>query len=134
MDADRRRDDRAGRFAYDGLDRLLHERSRLGILASLSSSPDGRSFGELKSMCSLTDGNLSRHLQTLSEAGLVTLRKVAGDRRTICRLTVEGRARFEAYVDELERVLRDAQAIRREATRDAPSIERGQVPPGWLPA
>jgi len=57
-----------GRFAYDGLDRVLHEKARLGILTSLVAHPDGLKFGELRGLCSLTDGNLSRHLDVLRDA------------------------------------------------------------------
>ena len=65
----------AGRFAYDGLDRVLHERARLSIMTSLATQPDGLLFTDLKDLCSLTDGNLSRHLQVLHEAGLVEVWK-----------------------------------------------------------
>ena len=54
-----------GRFAYDGLDRVIHEKARLGVLTSLVAHPKGLVFGDLKHMCGLTDGNLSRHLQVL---------------------------------------------------------------------
>ena len=54
-----------GRFAYDGLDRVLHEKARLGIMTSLVTRPEGLLFGELKRLCALTDGNLSRHLDAL---------------------------------------------------------------------
>jgi len=59
-----------GRFAYDGLDRVLHEKARLGILTSLVAHPEGLKFGELRGLCSLTDGNLSRHLDVLRDAVL----------------------------------------------------------------
>lgn len=100
----------AGRFAYDGLDRVLHEKARLGILVSLTTRPEGLTFVELKRLCSLTDGNLSRHLDALAEDGLVAIQKSFVGRRpqTRVELTAEGRARFLAYVAELERVVRDA--------------------------
>jgi hypothetical protein len=104
----------AGRFAYEGLDRVLHEKARLGILVSLSTRPEGLLFGELKQLCGLTDGNLNRHLHFLARPGeeLVEIEKVFVNRRpqTRCRLTPKGRARFLEYLGELERVLRDAQA------------------------
>ena len=53
------RTDSSGRFAYDGLERVIHEKARLGILASLIAHPDGLLFNDLKDLCSLTDGNLS---------------------------------------------------------------------------
>ncbi len=72
-----------GRYAYDGLDRTIHEKARLGILTSLAAHPGGLWFNDLKSVCSLSDGNLSRHLQTLEEAGLVEVRSAprAGARK-----------------------------------------------------
>jgi len=106
--ADRSADE--GRFAYEGLDRTMHEKARLGLLTALSARPQGALFAELKQLCSLTDGNLSRHLQTLEEAGLVEVWKGFRDRRpqTLVRLSRKGRARFLAYLEELERVVRDA--------------------------
>ena len=85
-----------GRFAYDGLDRVLHEKARLGIMTSLVTRPEGLLFGELKRLCALTDGNLSRHLDVLHEAGLVEVWKGFENRRpqTLCRLSAEGRAAF----------------------------------------
>ena len=65
----------AGRFSYDGLDRVLHEKARLGILASLAANANGLLFNDLKQLCALTDGNLSRHLQVLEEARLVEIWK-----------------------------------------------------------
>lgn len=101
-----------GRFAYEGLDRVLHEKARLGILVSLSARPDGIVFAELKQLCNLTDGNLSRHLDCLEESGLIEILKGNEGRRpqTRVRLTDTGRARFLAYLGELERVVRDARA------------------------
>ena len=58
-------------FAYEGLDRVIHERARLGVLTSLIGHPKGLVFGDLRRLCGLTDGNLSRHLHVLQEAGLV---------------------------------------------------------------
>jgi len=100
----------AGRHAYEGLDRLLHEKARLGIMTSLMTSPEGLLFSELKQLCALTDGNLSRHLDVLHEAGLVEIWKSVERRRpqTLCRLSVQGRQRFLDYLAELERVIRDA--------------------------
>src|SRR5919112_5806451 len=103
-------EDLAGRFAYEGLDRALHEKARLGIMTSLVTKPEGLLFGDLKRLCALTDGNLSRHLDVLHEAGLVEIWKGFENRRpqTLCRLTPEGRQRFLAYLEELEHVIRDA--------------------------
>ena len=97
-------------FAYDGLDRVIHEKARLGVLTSLIGAPKGLAFADLKQLCGLTDGNLSRHLQVLQEAGLVELIKgYEGNRPlTTCRLTPSGRERFIDYLAVLERVVRDA--------------------------
>jgi DNA-binding transcriptional ArsR family regulator len=122
-----------GRFAYEGLDRVLHEKARLGILTSLSTRPEGLLFGDLKYLCALTDGNLNRHLEVLLEAGLVEVWKRFEGRRpqTLVRMSVEGRRRFVEYLGELEKVLKDA----RKAQAKAPS-EAGPaaLKAGWNPA
>ena len=99
-----------GRFAYEGLERVMHEKARLGMLTSLMAHPGGLLFGELKELCSLTDGNLNRHLKVLQEAGLVEVWKGTkhGRPQTLCRMTVEGRKRFLEYIEALERVIADA--------------------------
>lgn len=105
------------RFSYDGLDRIIHEKARLGVLTSLMAHSKGLAFADLKQLCGLTDGNLSRHLQVLHDAGLVAIRKgYEGNRpHTTCRLTAEGRERFLEYLTVLERVVRDAaKAVRDE--------------------
>ena len=51
----------SGRYAYGGLDRVIHERARLSVLTSLIANPRGLTFNNLKQLCSLSDGNLSRH-------------------------------------------------------------------------
>ena len=99
-----------GRFAYEGLDRVIHEKARLSVLTSLVAHPKGLLFGDLKHLCGLTDGNLSRHLHVLQEADLVELSKRFEHNRpqTICRITPEGRARYLEYLAVLEQVVRDA--------------------------
>lgn len=99
-----------GRYAYDGLDRVLHEKARLGIVTSLATHTDGLVFNDLKELCSLTDGNLSRHLQILSEAGVVQIWKGHKDNRpqTLCVLTALGRRRFLDYLAVLENIVTDA--------------------------
>jgi DNA-binding transcriptional ArsR family regulator len=99
-----------GRFAYEGLERAIHEKARLGIMSSLIAHPAGLLFSDLKALCALTDGNLNRHLQVLREAGLVEIWKGVSKNRpqTLCRVTADGRARFVQYLSELERVVSDA--------------------------
>ena len=111
-----------GQHAYAGLDRVLHEKARLGILTCLVTRSAGLVFNELKRQCSLTDGNLSRHLTILSDAGLVEQWKGqgAGRPQTLCRLTDSGRTRFLDYLSELERVIRDAVPERAARRRKAP--------------
>jgi DNA-binding MarR family transcriptional regulator len=96
-------------FAYEGLDRVMHEKARLGVLTSLVAQPAGLAFADLKKLCGLTDGNLSRHLQVLQEAGLVEIVKgYEGNRpHTTCRITSSGRTRFLEYLSVLEKVVRD---------------------------
>ena len=120
-----------GRFAYDGLDRVIHERARLGVLTSLIAHPKGLLFGDLKDLCGLTDGNLSRHLDVLRDSGLVEVWKGFERRRpqTLVRLPTAGRRRFIAYLEELERVVRDALP----KAAGGPARAR-QIPPGWQPA
>ncbi len=122
--------DGAGRFAYDGIERVLHEKARLSIMTSLVTHPDGLLFGDLKDLCALTDGNLSRHLQILQEDGLVEVWKgFQGNRpQTLCRLTAEGRKRFLEYIAVLENVVADALG----AAKTAPAGSK--IAEGWSPA
>ena len=124
-------------FAYDGLDRVIHERARLSVLTSLVAHADGLAFNDLKQLCGLTDGNLSRHIQTLQEAGLVEVEKsFQGNRpHTQCKLTSEGRRRFAEYLTVLERVVRDAAAALPASDKPlassasvAPAARRGLKP------
>ena len=100
----------AGRYAYEGLDRVIHERARLSVLSSLIGHPKGLMFNELKQLCGLTDGNLSRHLQILHEAGFVAIEKSfeANRPQTAARITPLGREQFIRYLGVLEQVVRDA--------------------------
>ncbi len=109
-----------GPFAYEGLDRVLHEKARLGLLTSLSSHPQGLTFADLKQLCGLTDGNLSRHLKTLQEAGIVEIDKTFVKNRplTTCRLTRVGRQRFLDYIAVLEQVVRDAAGAPQEGSAE----------------
>src|SRR5579863_9707342 len=99
-----------GRFAYEGLDRVIHERARLSVLTSLMTHPKGLTFNELKQLCSLTDGNLSRHLAVLERDRMVEIAKGHDRNRpqTICRITASGRNRYLEYLETLEQVVRDA--------------------------
>jgi DNA-binding MarR family transcriptional regulator len=97
-------------FAYDGLERVIHERARLGVLTSLVAHPKGLLFADLKQLCGLTDGNLNRHLQVLEAAELVKISKGYEHNRpqTLCRITTQGRKRYIHYLAVLEQVVMDA--------------------------
>jgi DNA-binding HxlR family transcriptional regulator len=112
MSGSKKEERRAGRFAYEGLDRVIHERARLSVLTSLIAHPKGLRFGDLKQLCALSDGNLSRHLQVLQEARMVEIAKGFDNNRpqTNCRITALGRRRYLEYVEVLEQVIRDAAA------------------------
>ena len=126
MTKTRRDNKQTGRFAYQGLDRVIHEKARLGVLTSLIAHPKGLLFGDLKQLCGLTDGNLSRHLQILQEAQLVETTKTfeANRPQTACRITAEGRRQFLDYLAVLEQVVRDAAG--------APDSDAVESTPGGL--
>ncbi len=107
-------------FAYEGLDRVIHERARLSVLTSLITRPNGLSFVELKQLCDLTDGNLARHLQVLEEDGMVRLTKEAevGRAQTMARITASGRKRYLHYLTILEQVVRDAASVLKKEETD----------------
>jgi DNA-binding MarR family transcriptional regulator len=123
--------EQAGRFAYEGLDRVIHEKARLSVLTSLVAHPRGLAFGDLKEMCALTDGNLSRHLQVLEEGGLIDIRKGYDHNRpqTICRITVQGRRRYLDYLKVLEQVVRDAASAAQAGRAPAGPVGLGRLTP-----
>ena len=110
MPANKKPEKPGARYAYEGLDRLIHERSRLSILTSLMAHPQGLVFNELKDLCALTDGNLSRQLSQLAEAELVEVWKGQKNNRpqTLVRMTEPGRKKFLEYIAQLEAVVKDA--------------------------
>ena len=91
------------------LDRLIHERIRLGILSALAVN-DPISFNDLKKLLKTTDGNLSVHARKLEEAGYVVCAKSFAGRvpKTEYRLTEAGRRALEQYLDEMEALIRAA--------------------------
>ena len=117
-----------GRFAYEGLDRVIHERARLSILTSLVTNPKGLTFGDLKQLCTLTDGNLSRHLSVLEKGKMVEILKGHEHNRplTVCRITASGRRRYLEYLSTLEQVVRDA--AKGVQDKSAPGLARGLTP------
>jgi DNA-binding MarR family transcriptional regulator len=91
------------------LDRVIHEKGRLPIMSLLAASPE-LSFTELRDTLKMTDGNLSMHIKTLQEAGLISVTKSFQRQRplTTCALTPAGRKAFAAYIDLLEEIVREA--------------------------
>lgn len=98
---------REGQFAYPEIDDLFHAPTRLRIATALRVHPRGLTFGELKELCSLTDGNLSRHLRKLEEAAVIRVEKefVGKVPQTTAIMTKEGVARFQAYLHTIESVI-----------------------------
>ncbi len=95
------------------LDRLIHERLRLGILSALSVN-ESLTFSELKKLLDTTDGNLSVHARKLEEAGYLSCTKSFEGRmpRTDYKLTTAGRRALERYLDHMEALI--------QAMRDRP--------------
>ena len=93
-----------GRFAYrDWIGSSTN--ARLSILTSLVTNPKGLTFNDLKQLCALTDGNLSRHLGVLEKGKMVEIMKGYEHNRplTVCRITSSGRKRYVEYLSTLER-------------------------------
>jgi len=91
----------------EGLDKVIHERARLGIVACLAARGEGMTFNELKETLHMTDGNLSIHARTLEEAGYIEIVKefVGRKPRTTMSLTSKGEKAFRAYVAYLGRIV-----------------------------
>jgi len=95
---------------YAALKTLFHEPNRLAMMSALSQAIDGLTFNALKRECDLTDGNLSRHLKALEEAGAIRIEKTFVDAkpRTTVFLSDAGRKSFIEYLQALEEVLQKA--------------------------
>lgn len=89
------------------LDRLIHERARLGIVSALAVN-DSLSFNDLKRLLKTTDGNLSVHARKLEDGGYITCKKFFEGRvpRSEYRLTSAGRRALELYLRDMEQVIR----------------------------
>jgi len=88
------------------LDRVIHEKGRLGIMSLLAASPE-LSFTDLRESLQMTDGNLTTHIKTLQEAGYVAVAKSYLNKRplTTCSLTASGKQAFAAYLALLEQIV-----------------------------
>jgi len=110
---------------FQKLDRVIHERGRLGIM-SLLATAESLTFKELRDLLDMTDGNLSVHMRTLEEAGYVSVQKEFVDRRprTSYALTEAGRNAFTDYIGTLEAIVAQSRAV--EPARRPGQAEGGQ--------
>lgn len=94
-------------LADSDLNRLIHERVRLGIISALAVN-DALAFNDLKALLDVTDGNLSAHARKLEDAGYLECIKGYEGRvpRTEYRITAEGRAALESYLEHMEALIR----------------------------
>lgn len=103
------RDARAarGQSRATSLDRLIHERLRLGIISALAAN-ESLTFIDLKNLMNTTDGNLSVHARKLEDAGYVAVTKSFDGRmpRTEYKLTTAGRRALESYVGHMEALVK----------------------------
>ena len=97
----------SGRFAYDGLDRVIHEKTRLAMISALAVNPT-LTFNELKAVLKTTDGNVSVHARKLEDAKYISCTKSFEGRvpRTEYKLTTAGRRALERYLDHMEALIR----------------------------
>ena len=88
------------------LDRLIHERIRLGMVSALAAN-ESLSFNDLKKLLKTTDGNLSVHARKLEEADYIACEKFFEGRlpKTVFRLTASGRRALEHYLDHMEALI-----------------------------
>ena len=100
------------RSAMEDLDRIFHEKARLGILTTIIASSTPLNFNELKELCGLTDGNLNRHLKVLIDSKILAVEKSGRGRNTnsAYRLTAVGRKQFQRYLGALEAILNQARS------------------------
>ncbi len=105
----------ATKAVAEGVDKLIHEPIRLGILCALA-GVESMSFNELKKLLDTTDGNLSVHARKLEDAGYVSCDKRFEGRmpRTDYRLTDDGRAALEAYVNHMDSLIRHANRVMKQ--------------------
>jgi len=99
--------ERAAETVSGELDRVIHERMRLGIISALAAN-EKLSFGELKKLLNTTDGNISVHARRLEEAGYVTMQKSFKGRVPLTEyaITKEGRKALERYLDHMEALIK----------------------------
>jgi DNA-binding HxlR family transcriptional regulator len=93
--------------AAPNLDRLIHERLRLGIISALAAN-ESLTFSDLKNLMNTTDGNLSVHARKLEEAGYISCSKFFEGRlpKTEYKLTAAGRSALESYISHMESLIK----------------------------
>ena len=93
--------------AAPNLDRLIHERLRLGIISALAAN-ESLTFSDLKNLMNTTDGNLSVHARKLEEAGYISCTKFFEGRlpKTEYKLTATGRSALENYISHMESLIK----------------------------
>ena len=93
--------------AAPNLDRLIHERLRLGIISALAAN-ESLTFSELKNLMNTTDGNLSVHARKLEDAGYISVSKYFEGRlpKTEYKLTAAGRSALESYLSHMESLIK----------------------------
>jgi len=119
---------KAGKPDAKDLDKVIHEKTRLGIMTTLAAHPSGILFTDLKELNDLTDGNLNRHLKVLADAGLVNSKKSDRGRnsKTTYRLSKRGLAAFVDYLDQMEQVLKRASAATSRSSQAGSSRKSGR--------
>jgi len=94
-------------FDFQKLDKIIHEKWRLAIMALLASRRSW-SFQELKAELKMSDGNLITHMRTLHKQGLVSVTKeIRGRPQTTYSLTVKGRSAFREHINALEEIVKE---------------------------
>jgi DNA-binding MarR family transcriptional regulator len=98
--------EKAAETVSNDLDRVIHERMRLGIISALAAN-EKMSFGDLKKLLDTTDGNLSVHARKLEEAGYVDCKKSFSGRTPLTeyKITASGRKALERYLDHMEALI-----------------------------
>jgi DNA-binding HxlR family transcriptional regulator len=106
-----REEKQAAKLTPTEIDRLIHERMRLGIVSALAVN-ESLSFNELKKLMRTTDGNLSVHARKLEEAEYITCNKFFEGRmpKTEYRLTAAGRSALERYLNHMEALIQTMRA------------------------
>jgi len=99
--------EKAAETVSNDLDKVIHERMRLGIISALAAN-EKMSFGDLKKLLDTTDGNLSVHARKLEEAGYVDCKKSFAGRTPLTeyKITASGRKALERYLDHMEALIK----------------------------